>query len=117
MRHQRHRRTLGRIPDQRKALLRSLAREFFVRGKIQTTVTRAKATSQLVEKLITLAKRGDLTAHRKAVELLPDRTVIAPIFRDAAARFGDRECGFTRVTRIGLRRGDAADLAMLQFVS
>ena len=117
MRHHRHRQTLGRIPDQRLALVRSLVRELLVRGQIQTTVTRARAASRVAEHIITLAKKGDLPAHRRAIKILPDRKVLAPIFKDATQRFSDRQSGFTRVTRIGLRRGDAAETALLELLS
>jgi large subunit ribosomal protein L17 len=105
------------MPDQRKALVRSLARELFIRGQIMTTVTRARQASKLVEKIITLAKKGDLSSHRRAIELLPDAKVLAPVFKDAGERFADRSSGYTRVTRANLRRGDAAQTALLEIIS
>lgn len=114
MRHQKKTHRLGRPTDQRKALLRSLATEVLRRGTIETTLARAKAVSSVVDKLITLGKRGDLHARRQALAFVYDEDVVRTLFSNVAARFQTRPGGFTRVVKTGFRRGDAAPMAVIE---
>lgn len=115
MRHRRGYRKLGKATDQRLALLRSLALALFQHNRIQTTVIRAREVRRLVERVVTLAKRGDLPSRRRAVALIPNRRVIGDVF-SATGRFADREGGYTRIVPVGFRRGDSAPLAILELI-
>ena len=84
-------------------------------GKIKLTLTRAKAVKPIVEKLVSMAKKGDVFSRRKAFAQLKDRTLVKTLF-DLSPRFEGRPGGFTRITPIGFRKGDAAPLALLEFV-
>lgn len=110
-----HRR-LGRPTDHRKAMLRNLVTSLLDKGKIVTTVTRAKETRSLAEKMITLAKRGDLHSRRMVLAFVNDETVVKNLFDNIAPKYMDREGGYTRIVRIGPRRGDAAEMAILELV-
>jgi large subunit ribosomal protein L17 len=113
---------LGRDRDHRRALRRNLARSLFLHGKILTTHAKAKAVRPFAEKLITLGKRGDLAARRRALVLLPDKDVVKKLFDEVAPKFQDRAGGYTRVlkttdakNRIN-RLGDNAKVAILELV-
>ncbi len=117
MRHLRAGRTLGRNATHRLALMRNLARALFEHGRIITTVEKAKEARPFVEKLITLAKRGNLHARRLALQKLPDRDVIDKLFKEIAPRFADRPGGYTRVIKRHERRlGDAGKTAFLELL-
>ena len=107
---------LGKPADQRKALLRSLATELIRHGQIKTTKVRAKAVQSEVEKMITLAKDGSLPARRKAMSYLFDKQLVHALFADALARYGERSGGYTRVVRTLLRRGDNAEMAIIELM-
>ena len=116
MRHQKGNKKLGKPTDQRIALLRSLARSLVIYNKISTTDVRAKAASSFVEKLITLGKDGTLSARRRALQILPDKEIVKTIFSDIAPRYKDRNGGYTRITKAGHRRGDAAPVSVIELL-
>ena len=115
MRHKLGLKKLGKPSDQRLAMLYDEAAALVKYGKIKLTVSRAKAVRPIVEKLISLAKEGDVSARRKALLILKHRTLVKALF-ELASRFEGRAGGFTRITKIGFRRGDAAPLALLELV-
>lgn len=109
-------RKLGRPTDQRKAILRNLVTALLENGKIETTVTRAKETQRLAEKMITLGKRGDLHARRQAMSFVNSEAVVAKLFSDIAPKYAERNGGYTRIYKLGPRRGDSAEIAKLELV-
>ena len=109
-------RKLGRTSDQRKAMLRQLTTDLLENGKIKTTVTRAKEVQPIAEKMITLAKKGDLAAYRQVLSFITKEDVAHKVFKELAPKYADRNGGYTRVTRIGVRRGDAAEMAIIELV-
>ncbi|MBA1336376.1 MAG: LSU ribosomal protein L17p [Firmicutes bacterium] len=109
-------RRLGRPTDHRKAMLRNLVTSLLDKGKIVTTVTRAKEARSLAEKMITLSKRGDLHSRRLVLAFVNDETVVKNLFDNIAPKYKDREGGYTRIVRIGPRRGDAAEMVILELV-
>jgi len=142
MRHQTKKHTLGKAQDQRKALLRSLATELFVHGEITTTLARAKALKPYAEKIITLAKKGDLHSIRQAARYiynketgkymdlttgevfeteqkdkkLASQTVLRKLFVIIGKQYTDRKGGYTRIYHLPPRRGDASEMALIQLV-
>lgn len=116
MRHQCRVAKLGLPADQRRALLRSLATELIRHGQITTTKTRAKAVRQQVEKMITLAKEGSLAARRQALGYLYDKKLVHSLFEQAKERYGSRQGGYTRIARTVRRRGDNAEMAIIELV-
>lgn len=109
-------RKLGRPTDQRKAMLRNLVTSLLREGRITTTDTRAKETKRMAEKMITLAKRGDLHARRQVLSYVYDETVVKNLFDEIAPKYADRNGGYTRALKLGPRRGDAAELVILELV-
>lgn len=109
-------RKLGRPTDHRKAMLRNLVTSLLRHGRIETTVTRAKETQRMAEKMITLGKRGDLHARRQVLAYVYDEDVVTKIFEEIAPNYKDRNGGYTRVLRVGPRRGDGAEIAILELV-
>ena len=109
-------RKLGRPTDQRRAMLRSLVTSFLKHGKIETTVTRAKETKNLAEKMITLAKRGDLHARRQVLAFITEEEVVRNLFDNIAPKYAERNGGYTRIYKIGPRRGDGAEVVILELV-
>ena len=109
-------RKLGRDSSARKALFRSILTSFFKHERIETTEAKAKEISGLAEQLITLAKRGDLSARRQAIADLADEEVVRKLFDEIAAKYNDRQGGYTRILKIGPRRGDAAPMVILELV-
>src|SRR5512147_2971793 len=107
---------LGRKTDHRRALLRNLVTSLIVEERIETTVPKAKALKPQVEKMITLGKRGDLAARRQAGSYLMTRAAVDRLFETVAPRFGDREGGFTRITRAGWQKGDGAEKAFIELL-
>jgi large subunit ribosomal protein L17 len=117
VRHQRKRHKLSRSPAHRKALLRNLCKEVIDHERIQTTEAKAKAVKPEVEKLITLAKRGDLHARRQALSALgQDKFVVYKLFDEVAPRYADRPGGYTRILKLGPRRSDATEMVLLELV-
>ncbi|MCD8147923.1 MAG: 50S ribosomal protein L17 [Clostridiales bacterium] len=109
-------RKLGKTSDQRKAMLRQQTTDLLTYGRIKTTVTRAKEVQSIAEKMITLAKKNDLAAYRQALSYLTVEDTAKKLFDQIGPQYADRNGGYTRVVRIGCRRGDAAELAYLELV-
>ena len=111
-------RKLGRTSDQRKAMLRQLTTALLENGKVETTFYRAKEVQPVVEKMITLGKKGNgnLAAYRKAMSYITKEDVVHKLFAETAPKYADRNGGYTRVTRIGARRGDAAEMAVIELI-
>jgi large subunit ribosomal protein L17 len=109
-------RKLGRDSSARKALFSSILTSFFKHERIETTEAKAKEISGLAEQLITLAKRGDLPARRQAIARLADEEVVRKLFDEIAKKYSDRQGGYTRILKIGPRRGDAAPMVILELV-
>ena len=105
-------RKLGRPTDQRKAMLRNLVTSFLKHGKIETTETRAKETRSLAEKMITLAKRGDLHARRQVLAFVTEEEVVKNLFDNIAPKYAERNGGYTRMYKVGPRRGDGAEVVI-----
>jgi large subunit ribosomal protein L17 len=117
MRHQRQRYQLSRSASHRKALLRGLAKEVIDHERIQTTEAKAKAVKPEIEKLITLAKRGDLHARRQALSALgQDKFVVYKLFEEIGPRYADRSGGYTRILKLGPRRSDSSEMVLLELV-
>ena len=109
-------RKLGRNSSARKALFRSILASFFKQERIETTEAKAKEVRSLAEKLITLAKRGDLAARRQAIADIGDEEAVRKLFSDIAEKYTERPGGYTRILKLGPRRGDAAPMALLELV-
>ena len=109
-------RKLGRPTDQRRAMLRNLVTSFLKHGKIETTETRAKETRSIAEKMITLAKRGDLHARRQVLAYVTKEAVVKNLFDNIAPKYAERNGGYTRMYKVGPRRGDGAEVVILELV-
>lgn len=109
-------RKLGRRTDHRQAMLKNLVSSLFINGRITTTVTRAKDAQRLAEKMITLAKKGTLAGNRQVSSRLYSNAVARKLVEEIAPKFADREGGYTRVLKLGPRRGDGAEMAILELV-
>ena len=109
-------RKLGRPTDHRRAMLRAMVTYLLENGKIETTVTRAMEVGPIAEKMITLGKKKDMAAYRQALSFITREDVAKKLFDEVAKKYDGREGGYTRVTRIGPRRGDAAEMAVLELV-
>lgn len=116
MRHQVAGRKLRRNPSHRKALLRNLATSLILHERIMTTEAKAKEIRSIAEKLITLAKHGTLHTRRQAAAMLYDPKALQKLFSDLGKRFADREGGYTRVLKLGVRVGDNARMAMVEYL-
>ena len=109
-------RKLGKTSAQRKALLRQQVTDLLENGKMETTFYRAKEVQPVVEKMITLGKKGNLAAYRRALAFITKEDVANKLFKEIAPGYADRNGGYTRVTRTGPRRGDAAEMAIIELV-
>ena len=107
---------ISRDSSARRALLRSITTSFFQHEKIETTLTKAKELSRCSAKMITLAKRGDLHARRQALAFLMCEKVVKKLFEEIAPKYKDRQGGYTRIYKLGPRRGDAAEMALIELV-
>ena len=107
---------LGGGPSQEKAMMANLAGSLFWEEQITTTITRAKSVRPLAEKLITKARKGDLHSRREILKVIEDAEIVTKLFDDIAPRYTDRQGGYTRIVRIGPRRGDSAEMAMIELV-
>ena len=107
---------LGRSTSHRKALLRSLVTSIIEQERIVTTVIKAKAVKPLVDKMITLAKRDNLHARRQAAAILTTPDSVKKLFEKLGTRFGQRNGGYTRIVKLGWRKGDGAEQALIEFV-
>ena len=109
-------RKLGKTSAQRKALLRQQTTDLLEYGKLETTFTRAKEVQPVVEKMITLGKKGGLANYRRALAFITKEDVAKKLFDEVAPKYKERDGGYTRVTRTGARRGDAAEMAVIELV-
>ncbi|HEV2998327.1 MAG TPA: 50S ribosomal protein L17 [Solirubrobacteraceae bacterium] len=117
MRHQKTRNKLSRDTAHRKSLLMNLSKEILEHERIKTTEAKAKAVRPEIEKLITLAKRGDLHARRQALSALSqDKFAVHRLFEEVAPRYADRPGGYTRILKLGPRRSDATEMVFLELV-
>ena len=109
-------RKLGRPTDQRMAMLRAMTTYLLENGQIKTTLSRAKEVAPLAEKMVTLAKKNNLASYRQALAFITKEDVAKKLFDEIGPKYADRNGGYTRVVRIGPRRGDAAEMAIVQLV-
>jgi len=109
-------RRLGLRSDHRRSVLRNSVTSLLEQGKITTTETRAKEIKRLTDKMITLGKRGDLHARRQAFSYLTSEDVVSKLFNDIAPRYSERQGGYTRIIKVGTRKGDGAPMAILELV-
>ena len=109
-------RKLGRTSDQRRAMLRAMVTYLLENGQIKTTITRAKEVAPVAEKMITLAKKNDLASYRQALGFITKEDVAKKLFQELGPKYAERNGGYTRVVRIGPRRGAAAQMAIIQLV-
>ena len=116
MRHRNAGWKLGRKTDHRRALLRNLVTSLIERERVRTTLPKAKAIRPLAEKMITLGKAESLHARRQAAAYLQSPAAVKKLFDTIAARFGSRQGGYVRITHLGFRKGDGADMAMIELV-
>ncbi len=117
MRHRKKGRKLNRTASHRRAMLRNMATSLFLHERVETTTAKAKELRPYAERLITLAKRGDLHARRLAAAKVRDRAVVGKLFDDIGPRFQDRPGGYTRILKLGARKGDAADMSLIELVN
>jgi large subunit ribosomal protein L17 len=109
-------RKLNLPTDQRRALLRNLVTSFLENGKIETTITRAKETQSMAEKMITLGKTNTLHSRRQALAYITKEDVVTKLFSEIAPKYAERNGGYTRIIKKGPRRGDAAEMVILELV-
>ena len=109
-------RKLGKTTDQRMAMLRQQVTDLLDNGRMETTITRAKEIKPLTEKMITLGKKGDLAAYRQALSFITREDVANKLFKELAPSYAERNGGYTRIIRTGIRRGDAAETAIIELV-
>ncbi len=116
MRHRKAGYKLGRNTSHRRAMLRNLVTSILVEDRVETTLTKAKAARPLVERMITLGKKGDLHARRQALSYLMTRESVSRLFDTVAPRYGDRNGGYLRIVRTGFQRGDGAEKAYIELL-
>ena len=109
-------RKLGKTTAQRMAMLRQQVTDFLDKGRMETTITRAKEIAPLAEKMISLGKAKDLASYRQALSFITREDVAKKVFDEIAPKYAERSGGYTRITRIGARRGDAAEVAVIELV-
>ena len=116
MRHKNGYNRLGKAPSHRRAMLRNMATSLILNEKMDTTLAKAKSLRPIVEKIITLGKRGGLHCHRQAASYLFDKTAARKVFSEFGQRFQDRPGGYLRILKLGTRFGDGAEMARIEFV-
>ncbi len=116
MRHRKKGRKLSRTASHKKATMRNMATSLFRHERIETTTAKAKELRPYAERLITLARRGDVHARRLAASKIQDREVLGKLFDDIAPRYAERPGGYTRVLKLGTRKGDAAEMSLIELV-
>lgn len=116
MRHRKAGKKLNRTREHRRALFRNLVTELLEKERVETTLAKAKAIRPLAEKMITLGKRGDLHSRRQALGFIQKKTVVKKLFDEIAPRYQNRPGGYTRIIRTGPRRGDNAEMAIIELV-
>jgi len=109
-------RKLGKTTAQRRAMLRQMVTDFLDKGKMETTVTRCKEIAPLAEKMITLGKKNTLASRRQALAFITREDVVTKVFLETAPGYASRNGGYTRIIRTGPRRGDAAEMAIIELV-
>ena len=109
-------RKLGRTSDQRRAMLRAMVTYLLENGQIKTTYARAKEVAPVCEKMITLAKHNNLASYRQALSFITKEDVAKKLFQELGPKYAERNGGYTRVVRIGPRRGDAAEMVILELI-
>ena len=109
-------RKLGKPTDQRKAMLRAMVTYLLENGQIKTTVTRAREVAPMTEKMITLAKKNNLATYRQALAFITKEDVAKKLFDEIGPKYADRNGGYTKIIKVGPRRGDAAEMAIIQLV-
>lgn len=114
MRHGNRRTKIGKMTSHRKAMMRNMTKSLFKYQKIETTLRRAKEVRRLAERLITIAKENDLAARRRVFAVLTDRDMVSKLFNEIVPLFKTRNSGYTRIIRLGFRRGDAASMAIIE---
>jgi large subunit ribosomal protein L17 len=107
---------LGSGPDHQKLILSNLCTSLFNQGRVRTTEAKAKAVRPLAERMITFAKRGDVAARRRVLQTVRDRDVVHKLFAEIAPGYAERAGGYTRIVKIGPRKGDAAPMAIIELV-
>lgn len=115
MRHLKAGKRLGRSSAHRSALYRNLVAELIKRDRIETTDAKAKELRRIADRMVTLGKKGTLAARRRAVAYVRNGDAVSRLFEEVAPRFADRPGGYTRVTKLGIRRGDAAPMSVIEF--
>ena len=116
MRHKVTGRRLGRNSASRRALFRMMVTDLLRHGAIKTTIAKAKEIGPIAEKMVTLGKKGTLHDRRQAAAFITDKSVLKSVFDDIAPRYKERAGGYTRITRLGVRSGDAAEMALIELV-
>ena len=116
MRHRKAGRKLGRTSSHRTAMLRNMVTSLLEMERIVTTVPKAKETRRVAEQMITLGKRGDLHARRQAMSYIRSKEIVAKLFDQLSSQYAERQGGYTRIIRTGIRAGDAAPMAILELV-
>lgn len=116
MRHRKVSRRLVSTVEHRKALLRNMVTDLFKYGRITTTLAKAKELKRVADKMITIAKKGDLASRRRALGFIKDKNVVKKLFTQLREKYLDRSGGYTRVIKVGPRRGDAASMAIVELV-
>ena len=109
-------RKLGKTTDQRMAMLRQQVTDFLDKGRMETTTTRAKEIAPLAEKMITLGKKNTLAARRQALSFITREEVVVKLFNELSKTYAERNGGYTRITKIGPRRGDGAEVSVIELV-
>jgi len=117
VRHRKKGRKLSRTASHKKATMRNMATALFMHERIETTTAKAKELRPYAERLITLARRGDLHARRLAGAKIQDRGVLGKLFDDIAPRYAERPGGYTRILKLGNRKGDAAEMSLIELVN
>ena len=117
MRHRKAGKELGRNPSHRRAMLRNMVTSLLKHAQIETTDAKAKAVRPIAEKMITLAKRGDLHARRQALAYIQEKPVVHRLFEELKDRYLDRQGGYVRIVKKGTRKGDGADISVIQLLS
>ncbi|MDI6717130.1 MAG: 50S ribosomal protein L17 [Actinomycetota bacterium] len=116
MRHAKKGRKIGTSASHRKAILEGLARQLMTYERVQTTEAKAKELRPMVEKVITLGKKGDLHSRRQALAILRDRDTVHKLFAEIGPRYAERDGGYTRILKLGPRQGDAAPMVLIELV-
>ncbi|MPZ52915.1 MAG: 50S ribosomal protein L17 [Acidimicrobiia bacterium] len=107
---------LGGSPSHERKILANLAGQLIVHGRVETTIAKAKAVRPVTEKLITKARRGDVHSRRIVLRTIHDRDIVHKLFSEVAPRYSDRPGGYTRITKLGPRRGDSTEMAVIELV-